>query len=107
MEMQGVACALYDGPIDSHEAKVQQHGGDDDNDDVLEGLLEQALVRGAQLDPHNHNERPVVQQAHRHPIVGHPPGQGGDQLTQNLHSTGTHVRRQQTHEAVQRSAGGT
>lgn len=86
------ACAPYDGPIDSYKDKVQQHSGNDDNDDVLEGLLEQALVRRAQLDPHNHDERPVVQQAHRHPVVGHPPGQWGDELPDDLRRTGTHMR---------------
>jgi hypothetical protein len=33
---------------------VQQHGGQDDEHDVLEGLLHEAIVRGAQLDPHYH-----------------------------------------------------
>jgi hypothetical protein len=52
---------------------VKQHGGDDDEHDVLEGLLDEALVRGAELDPHDHQQGAVIEQAHRHSVAAHPP----------------------------------
>ena len=63
-------------PVDGHEDEVQQHGGDDDENDVLEGLLHDLVMRGAQLDPHDDQQRAVVEQAHGHAVARNPPGDG-------------------------------
>ena len=78
-------------PIDGHKDKVQEDCANDNQHDVLEGLLEDLPVRGAQLNPHDDYERPIVQEAHRHSVAGHPLPNRRYQLPDNLPGSVTPV----------------
>lgn len=75
------------GPVYGDEHKVQQHGCHYDEDDVLEGLLHEAVVRRAQLHPHDDQQRAVIQQAHGDSMAGHPSTDRLEQIPDSLRRT--------------------